>query len=90
VVKVTGPTAPRAAELRRMLDDDLRYVGDIDFIEHEVSKLEAVDVPPPDLGDQRESGPWLDHLSPRSFSRASLSDGGERRDPEETSGLRPC
>lgn len=57
VVKVTGPTAPRAAELRRMLDDDLRYAGDIDFIEHEVSKLEAVDVP--SSGPGRSTRIWL-------------------------------
>lgn len=43
-----GPAALRATELRRILNDDLRYVGDLDFIEREISKLETVDLPAPE------------------------------------------
>jgi hypothetical protein len=39
----TGPAALRAAQLRRMLDDDLRYASDLDFIEREVPRLEIAD-----------------------------------------------
>ena len=54
--KATGPAAPRAAELRRMLDNDLQYAGDMDFIEHEIAKLEIVDPPAP--GPARSTLVW--------------------------------
>lgn len=56
VTKTSVPAALRAAELRRLLDNDFRYAGDMDFIEHEIAKLETVD--PPALGPARSSPFW--------------------------------
>jgi hypothetical protein len=41
-----GPRMQRAEDLHRMIDDDLRYVTDIDFIERELANLESsMDLP---------------------------------------------
>jgi hypothetical protein len=53
----TGPAAAaRAADLRRMLNDDLRYVSDLEFIEREVSTLEVAG--PPAQNSAQSSWTW--------------------------------